>query len=113
MYSATDAASAAIAYTKGNVEDGVVDNLPIRTAGKNPIYSPSPLWGYQSTPYYQELRSPICKSKRTPQRQLYCKDSVLSTMDGDEKDPMRYTTDACVDPAIVLGPSQEHAALAH
>ena len=41
--SATDAASAAIDYSKGNIEDGIVDSPPSRGPGRTPIYSPSPL----------------------------------------------------------------------
>jgi hypothetical protein len=43
LRSATDAASAAIDYSKGNVEDGVVDSPPSRIRGRTPICSPSPL----------------------------------------------------------------------
>lgn len=41
--SAIDAASAAIDYSKGDVEDGVVDSPPSRGPGRTPICSPSPL----------------------------------------------------------------------
>ena len=40
---ATDAASAAIDYSKGNIEDGVIDSPPSRGPMKTPICSPSPL----------------------------------------------------------------------
>ena len=41
--SAADATSAAIDYSKGDVEDGVVDSPPSRGPIKTPICSPSPL----------------------------------------------------------------------
>jgi hypothetical protein len=44
MYSAADAASAALDFSKGNVEDGIVDNLLSRSAGRMPVCLPSPLW---------------------------------------------------------------------
>jgi hypothetical protein len=43
LQSAADAASAAIDYSKGDVEDGVVDSPPSRGPGITPICSPSPL----------------------------------------------------------------------
>lgn len=43
LRSATDAASAAIDYSKGDVEDGVVDSPPSRGPVRTPICSPSPL----------------------------------------------------------------------
>ena len=41
--SATDAALAAIDYSKGNIDDGVVDSPPSRGPERTPLYSPSPL----------------------------------------------------------------------
>ena len=43
MYSATDVASTALDFSKGNVEDGVVDSPPNRSVGRTPVYLPSPL----------------------------------------------------------------------
>ena len=43
LRSATDAASAAIDYSKGNVEDGVVDSPPKRGPARTTLCSPSPL----------------------------------------------------------------------
>jgi hypothetical protein len=43
MYSATNAASAAVDFAKGNVEDSVVNSPPSRGAGGSPICSPSRL----------------------------------------------------------------------
>lgn len=43
LRSAADAASAAIDYSKGNIDDGVVDSPPSRASGRTPICSPSPL----------------------------------------------------------------------
>ena len=41
--SATDAASAAIDYSKGNIDDGVVDSPSNRGPERTPLYSPLPL----------------------------------------------------------------------
>ena len=43
LCSAADATSAAIDYSKGNIEDGIVDSPPSRGPVKTPICSPSPL----------------------------------------------------------------------
>jgi hypothetical protein len=43
MYLATDATSVALDFSKGNVEDGVVDSPPSRSVGRTPVCSPSPL----------------------------------------------------------------------
>jgi hypothetical protein len=79
MYSATDAASAAIDFAKGNVEDGVVNSPPSRDAARLPVCSPSPLRGYGSTPTRQHSCSPTKGTLRTPQRQLYCKAVLYDT----------------------------------
>jgi hypothetical protein len=50
MYSTTDAASAALDFSKGNVEDGVVDSPPSYSAGRLHVCSPSPLRDCRSTP---------------------------------------------------------------
>jgi hypothetical protein len=73
MYSAIDAASAAVDFAKGNVEDGVVNSPPSRDAARLHVCSPSPLWGYGSTPTRQCSYSPTKRTLCTPQRQLYCK----------------------------------------
>ena len=49
MRSATDAASAAIDFSKGNVDDGANDSPPSRGPGRTPICSPSPLKRVSST----------------------------------------------------------------
>ena len=41
--STTDAASAAIDYSKGNIDEGVVDSPPSRGPERTPLCSPSPL----------------------------------------------------------------------
>ena len=43
LCSVGDAASTTIDYSKGNIEDGVVDSPPSRGPVKTPICSPSPL----------------------------------------------------------------------
>jgi hypothetical protein len=79
MYSATDAASAAVDFAKDNVEDGVVNNPPSRDVVRLPVCSPSPLRGYGSTPTRQRSCSPTKGTLRTPQRQLYCKAVLCGT----------------------------------
>ena len=46
---ATDVASAALDYSKGNVQDGVINSPPSRSAGRMLVYLPSPLRDYRST----------------------------------------------------------------
>jgi hypothetical protein len=50
IYSATDAASAAVDFAKGNVEDGVLNSPPSWDAVRLYVCSPSLLWGYGSAP---------------------------------------------------------------
>jgi hypothetical protein len=73
MYSATDAASAAVDFAKGSVEHGVVNSPLNWDAARLPVCLPSPLRGYGSTPTRQCKCSPIKGTLRTPQRRLYCK----------------------------------------
>jgi hypothetical protein len=89
MYSATDAASGAIDFTKGNVEDGVINNPPSRDAARLPVYSPSPLRGYGSSTSQQRSYLPTKGTIRTPQRQLYCKAALCGTdnVNGVSVDP--------------------------
>jgi hypothetical protein len=79
MYSATDAASAAVDFAKGSLEDGIVNSPPSRDAARLHVCSPSPLLGYGSTPTRQHSYSPIKGTLCTPQRQLYCKAALCST----------------------------------
>jgi hypothetical protein len=79
MYSAIDAASAAVDFVKDNVEDSVVNSPPSCGAGRSPMCSPSPLWGNGWTPTKQHSYSLIERTVRTPQRQLYSKAVVCST----------------------------------
>jgi hypothetical protein len=66
MYSETDAASAAVDFAKGTVEDGVVNSPPSWDASRLPVYSPSPLRGYGSTPTRQHSCLPIKGTLLTP-----------------------------------------------
>ena len=73
MFSATDAASAAIDFSKKDVNDGVVARPLSRGPWRSPILSASPL---QGSPYVgRRHRSPSCSPhhspSRTPHRQLY------------------------------------------
>ena len=71
LFSATNAASAAIDYSKSNVDDGVVDSPPNRGLKRSPIVSPSPLQGSLCRPHSDRSSSPTPRSSNTPHRQLY------------------------------------------
>ena len=71
MFSATDAASAAIDFFESNVDDGIVDNPPSRGLRRSPIVSPSPLQGSLCRPRSDRSSSPTPRSSNTPHRQLY------------------------------------------
>ena len=71
LFSATDAASAAIDFSKSNVDDGVVDSPPSRGLRRSPIVSPSPLRGSLCRPHFDRSFSPTPRSSNTPHRQLY------------------------------------------
>ena len=71
LCSATDAASAAIDFSKGSVDDGVVDSPPSRGPVRTPICSPSPLKQATSTAVRSRSHSPNPRSKSTPHRKLY------------------------------------------
>jgi hypothetical protein len=89
MYSATDAASVALDFSKGNVEDRVFDSPPSCSAGRTLVCSPSPLRNYRSTSIRQRSHSPTHHNVRTPQRQLYGKAS-LDRDKAKEKDHVHY-----------------------
>jgi hypothetical protein len=90
MYSATDAASAALDFSKENVEDGVVDSPPSRSVGRTPVYLPSPLCDCRSTPIRQRSCLPTHHNVHTPQRQLYCK-ALLDKDEAKEKNHVHYS----------------------
>jgi hypothetical protein len=106
MYSTTDAASVALDFSKGNVEDGVVDSPPSRTAGRMPICLPSPLRDCQSTPIRQRSPSPMHQNVCTPQRQLYYKASLCDKEEAKEKDPVHYSVKVPGDLGLVSPTSQ-------
>jgi hypothetical protein len=110
MYSATDAASAALDFSKGNVEDGVVDSPPSRSVDRTPICSQSPLRDCRSTPIRQRSRSPAHHNIRTPQRQLYCKAS-LDMDEAKEKDHVHYGINIPVERGLLSPTSQSQAAV--
>jgi hypothetical protein len=110
MYSATDAASMVLDFSKGNVEDGIVDSPPSRSAGRMPVCSPSPLRDCRSTPIRQRSRSPMHHNIRTPQRQLYCKAS-LDIDEAKEKDHVHYRVNIPVERGLVSPASQSQAAV--
>jgi hypothetical protein len=110
MYSATDAASAVLDFSKGNVEDGVVDSPPSHNTGQTPVCSPSPLRDCRSTPIRQRSRSPTHHNVRTPQRQLYCKAS-LDKDEAKENDHVHYSVNIPVERGLVSPASQSQAAV--
>ena len=71
LCSATDAASAAIDFSKGSVEDGVVDSPPSRAFMKTPVCSPSPLKQGTSMAVRGRSHSPNQRMESTPHRKLY------------------------------------------
>ena len=73
MFSATDAASAAIDFSNSNVDDGVADSPPSRGLRRSPIVSPSPLRGSLCRPRSDRSSSPTPRSSNSPHRQLYKK----------------------------------------
>ena len=74
LCSATDAASAAIDFSKGNVEEGAVNSLPSRGPGKTPICSPSLLKRIAYTPSQMHLQSPTRRADMTTHRKLYAEE---------------------------------------
>jgi hypothetical protein len=87
MFTATDAASAAIDFAKGNVDDSIIDSPPSRGPVASPILSPSPLNLSQSTPIQSRSCSPIPWTQEFLQRQLYkCRELTIPSF-GDERDP--------------------------
>ena len=76
LCSATDAASAVIDFSKGNVEEGIVDSLPSRGALRTPIRSPSPLKRFPSIPSRMHFPSPTQRTEFTPNRKLYTNEIV-------------------------------------
>ena len=73
MFSVTDAASAAIDFSKKDVNDGVVDSPPSRGPWRSPVLSGSPLQGSPCVGHWHRSpsRSPLRSPSRTPHRQLY------------------------------------------
>jgi hypothetical protein len=73
--SAADAASAAIDFSKGNVEEGVVDSPPSWGPTRTPICSPSPMKRTGVTPSQLRSQSPTLRTPNTPHRKLYADDA--------------------------------------
>lgn len=80
MFSAADAASAAIDFCRDGVDDGVVDSPPSRGPGRTPACSPSPLRHVTSTPLRDRSCSPTPKTHGTPHRRLYSCDVVRGAL---------------------------------
>ena len=110
MYFATDTTSAALDYSKENVEDKVVDNPLSRSAGRMLVCSPSPLHNCQSTSIGQYSRSPTHHNVHTPQRQLYYKAS-LDKDEAKEKDHIHYNVNIHIEREVVSPTSQSQAAV--
>lgn len=71
MYTATDAASATMDFTREGVDDDVVDSPPSRGPVRTPLCSPSPLKRICTSPSRRRSMSPTLPSCKMPQRQLY------------------------------------------
>ena len=71
LCSATDAASAAIDFSKGSIHDGVVDSPPSRGFVKTSNCSPSPLKHTASTAVRDRSPSPTQRIESTSYRKLY------------------------------------------
>ena len=110
MYSTTDATSAALVFSKGFVEDGVVDSPPNYSAGRTPSCSPSLLHDCRSTPIWQRSRSPTHHNVCTPQRQLYCKASFYKD-EAKEKDHVHCSVNVLIERKLVSSASQSQATM--
>ena len=102
LCSATDAASAAIDFSKGSVDDGVVDSPPSRGSAKTPVCSPSPLKRSTSTPVRDRSHSPTPRTESTPQRKLYgdCgDDAVIPRVEDGGASPVRSSAPGEAHPA--------------
>ena len=71
LFSATDAASAAVDFSRKSVDDGIVDSPPSRGAWRSPVLSASPLEGSHRIEGQHCSPSPEPPSSRMPHRQLY------------------------------------------
>ena len=71
LFLATNAASAAIDFSKGNVEDGVVDSPPSQGLWRSPVVSASPLQGSSCVGGRDRSPSPDREPSKTPHRQLF------------------------------------------
>lgn len=81
MCSRIDAPSTAIDFSKGSVDDGVVDSPPSRGPVRTPVCSPLPLKRAESLPVRRRSLSPTPRTETTPHRKLY------GSFDGDRVDP--------------------------
>ena len=87
LFSATDAASAAIDFSRGDLEQDVVNSPPSSGGGRIVVNSPSPLKLVgRCTPRRERSTSPTLQTALTPQRQLYgglgseCDPPVVETL---------------------------------
>ena len=71
LFSATNAASTAIDFSKSNVDNGVVDSPLSRGLRRSPIVSPSPLQSSLCRLRSDDSASPTPRSSNTPHQQLY------------------------------------------
>jgi len=83
LFTATDAASATMDFTKEGVDDGVVDSPPSRGPVRTPVCSPSPLKRLCTSPSRRRSMSPNPPACKTPQRQLYVGVEPLDLPQGD------------------------------
>ena len=100
----------ALDFSKGNVEDGVVDSPPSCSAERTPGCSPSPLRDCRLTSIRQRSRSSTHHNVCTPQRQFYCKAS-FDKDEAKEKDHVHCSVSVPVERKLVSSASQSYAAV--
>ncbi|KAG0575055.1 hypothetical protein KC19_VG314000 [Ceratodon purpureus] len=101
MFTATNAASATMDFTKDSVDDGVVDSPPSRGPIRTPVCSPSPLKRLCTSPSRRRSMSPTLPSCKTPQRPLY---PMLHSPDSPEL--VTTTSPLVMNPGGVTIPAQ-------
>jgi hypothetical protein len=84
MYSATNAASAALDFSKGNAY----------------LFAIS-IAGLPVDPHPTAFTFANASNVRTPQRQLCCKASLCDKEEAKEKDPVHYSVKVPVEPGLV------------
>ena len=93
MCSAMDAASAAINFLKGHIEEGVVDSPPTRGVLRTPLCSPSPLKRGQSTV------SDVGLCSQSPRNQISSSKKLYAIV-GEDSEHLRVNSGIPLNPAL-------------